>query len=110
MTGQNSEERAVAAMMAHLFEPATDRYGHAEKRSVLEEIARRRISAMAAELADEMIRSQPNLREIMRSRIAALIERVIADDPYVDASLTEAVAAGLRKLAKLPPLDELDQD
>jgi len=96
----SNEDVAVKALVSHLFEKSNDYRGI----KPVEEIVKAKVRALANEIADEIIAGLPGLREVLRSRMAAMIERVIADDPYVDEHLADAVAKGLRKLAKVEEL------
>jgi hypothetical protein len=95
------EKKAASVMMSYLFERQPGRYGGQEEKSIIEDAVQRRIRAIAQDIADEVIAAVPDIRTRIRARIVTLVERAMADDPWIEEHLAEAIALGLRKVAKL---------
>lgn len=80
-----------------LTEFLTERSAYGDRVSVIESRVRVGITALTAEIANEIIRENPELRSAIRSRVTAVIEKALRDDAYLNAMVTKAIAEALTR-------------
>jgi len=78
----------------------SDGYG---RKSPLVQRVETGISAMTAEIANEVIAENPELRDVIRRKTREVINRALNDDTYLNSTITKAIAEALTRHA-------LDQD
>lgn len=72
----------------------------------LQERMETEITRMATEIAQEVIANSPQIREVLRGKVTAVIQRVLRDDTWLNSTVTDAVARAISKLALERQQDE----
>jgi predicted transcriptional regulator len=86
MTDSSDAASAVTAYLTH------SRYGGD---SPLQQMVQRKIEHLAQEIADEIVSSTPQLREVIEKKTRAVIEMALEDDRELRRGVVKAVAEAL---------------
>lgn len=95
MTVTTDETAAARALAEHLMKPG----GYSgNSPSPLEVRVRRGIGELADQVVREVIAAHPELHELIRRRVVAVVAAALRDDEMLSKTVTAAVAAGLGAL------------
>lgn len=93
---------AARALTDHLL--SRDRYGG---KAVLEQRVEAEIQRMADTIAKEIVAENPELHDVISTRVRELIQKALVDDDLLSGAVVRAVAKSLHQLVAEPdPLDE----
>lgn len=99
-----AEEIKAARQLAEFLTTVNPR-GYTNK-TPLQERMETEITRMATEIAQEVIANSPQIREVLRGKVMAVIQRVLRDDTWLNSTVTDAVARAISKLALERQQDE----
>jgi hypothetical protein len=89
-----NETEATRALTAFLTQP--DRY---RGKSPVVERVEAGIARLTTEIAAEVIAENPELRAVIRSRVADVVTRALNDDAYLNSTVIKAVSEALTRHA-----------
>ena len=93
------DERQIATELTEfLLQPQGTGYGSA-RTSPLKQYVESEIKQICVYVAKEVVEAHSGLREVIRERCQQAIRDALADDPYLNRLVTEAVARQLTKTA-----------
>lgn len=90
-----SDDRAAVIALTEFL---TKRDSYA-RTSPIESVVQGKIQALMRELADEVVRETPGLRDMLRERVSATISATLRDDNWLNQKVTGAVAKALIDIA-----------
>lgn len=96
-TDRKSPEHVAADLAQYLTTQATT-YG-GQRVSPLEEILRQKITAMAHEVAAEVIQATPEIRSRVAELVQVTVQRALAEDTWLAQTVVSAVAGAITNLA-----------
>lgn len=88
----SDEQQAAQELTKYLLN--RERYGG---KSPLEERVQVEISAMAREIAADIVAENPQLREVIGRRVRDVVAQVLRDDAWLGDTVVQAVAKALHK-------------
>lgn len=79
------------------FLTTPSRYGNGK--SPIQERVEAAISVMASEIANEVVKENPGLKEAIKNRAKEVVFRALRDDSYLNSTITNAIAKVLTEHA-----------
>lgn len=95
-TTERPTEVQAARALTEFLTSTRDRYGSSST-SQIEQAVQVRIATMCREMADEVVRANPDVVAVLRSRLEQTVAAVLRDDRTLDEMITKAVASALAK-------------